>query len=1080
MSIVRLIGKNLSYFWRTHLSVLLGTALATAVLTGALLVGDSVDWSLRQSALSRLGGIHYALNSPDRLFSADLVADLAQMVDSDVESGLQLSGMAISQRHEKRQVNKVDVLGINSNFWKFAGIDLNLAGNEVAINAKLATAIGVEVGAELSLRIEKPSILPRSAPLSAQNLAQTVRGRFTVRRILNNTELGNFNLSASQIRPYNAFVNMEWLQERVGLTNRVNAIFAGAGTDVQSLDQAVSSVWTPRQLGLRIQKRTDIIQLSSERVYLDSETARAAIFSGDGTGLLVYLVNSISCGEKRTPYSFMLAGGVSTDMRDDEIIVNQWLADQLDISKGDSVRVEYSGLLSSGGFEKRTRSFTVHSVVPMASLEVERVLMPDFPGLSDVESCKDWDAGIPMDRELLKDLPNEEYWKQYGETPKAIVTLAAGRSMWANRFGNLTAVRWDGRNFSDMQIRRQLRAELDPSKTGLFFRPVYRQALAAVSNAIDFGQLFLGMSFFLIAASLMLTALLFVFGVQCRAEEMGTLLALGWRQRRVRSLFLGEGGVIALLGSALGALFATGYTRFLIWGLNNCWRNAVANSTIQYHAETVTIVTGTVVSFACAIGAIAIALFLQSRCSARDLLTVDQTIDRAVSSINDNDGTRRGRNAVSLCLPVVTLMGAIGIVVRALLGDTGNIVILFFVAGVLLLISGIGFIRFTLGRVYIRRKGEVPTLNGLAVQNAEYRRGRSLTVIALLASGCFIIFSVSSMREDITAHARQSWAGTGGFELFGKSTVPIPGQSGGEIFQPLDSLPIKVRDGDDASCLNLNRAQTPRLLGVDPDSMSARRAFFKRVDVWKLLKKKLPDGVVPALVGDSDTAMWGLEKRTGLKDGEILSYRDESGTEFSVKLVGELPMRLSVFQGSILISNTDFTRLYPSEAGYRMFLLNVPAGEEEKTIVKLNSEYERYGLDMVPSVARLLEFYTVESTYLGMFLILGALGVVVGNVGMGIVVLRNIRERQSEIALLRAIGYRRSMIRRLLISEHALLLVAGLGTGVLASMVSILPAIVILQTSVSPVSLAVLLFSIAATGAASIIVAVEIGNLDGV
>ena len=52
MSLVR---RSLLYYWRTNLAVILGVATAVAVLSGALLVGDSVRASLRDLVLSRLG-----------------------------------------------------------------------------------------------------------------------------------------------------------------------------------------------------------------------------------------------------------------------------------------------------------------------------------------------------------------------------------------------------------------------------------------------------------------------------------------------------------------------------------------------------------------------------------------------------------------------------------------------------------------------------------------------------------------------------------------------------------------------------------------------------------------------------------------------------------------------------------------------------------------------------------------------------------------------------------------------------------------------------------------------------------------
>ena len=102
-------------------------------------------------------------------------------------------------------------------------------------------------------------------------------------------------------------------------------------------------------------------------------------------------------------------------------------------------------------------------------------------------------------------------------------------------------------------IDAALRKTISPASVGLEFQPVREQALAASSQAVDFGQLFIGFSFFLIIAALLLMGLLFQFGLEQRAREIGTLLALGFRPRQVRRLFLREGAALALAGGVIGA-----------------------------------------------------------------------------------------------------------------------------------------------------------------------------------------------------------------------------------------------------------------------------------------------------------------------------------------------------------------------------------------------------------------------------------------------------------------------------------------------------------------------------------------------
>jgi len=334
--------KGLRFYWRSHLGVLLGTVLAAAVLTGSLLVGDSVDGSLRKFALQRLGKIHYAISTPNRFFSRGLV----DKVPGDAAAVLQLRGMAMARDN---QINRVQVLGCDSNLWNFAGLEFQLLENEVALNQKLAGALGVTEGDEISLRIEKPGLLPRDAPLAAQKEGQTVRGRFKVARVLSGDELGRFSMSANQVVPYNAFVNLQGLEERVELDKKANLLVS-----------AVSgfSEWSADDFGLHFQSLEGMVQLESEGIYLDPEATRAAMAVPGAQGTLTYLINAISKDRKSTPYSFVIARS-GAGLGDDEIIINRWLADELDAGLGDTVSMKYFELLPANQFVERQRDFRV-------------------------------------------------------------------------------------------------------------------------------------------------------------------------------------------------------------------------------------------------------------------------------------------------------------------------------------------------------------------------------------------------------------------------------------------------------------------------------------------------------------------------------------------------------------------------------------------------------------------------------------------------------------------------------------------------------------------------------------------------
>ena len=67
------------------------------------------------------------------------------------------------------------------------------------------------------------------------------------------------------------------------------------------------------------------------------------------------------------------------------------------------------------------------------------------------------------------------------------------------------------------------------------------------------------------------------------------------------------------------------------------------------------------------------------------------------------------------------------------------------------------------------------------------------------------------------------------------------------------------------------------------------------------------------------------DKTAGIEKGDLIPYRDDAGREVNLKLVGKLPMRMSVFQGTVLISAKNFTELWPSREGFRAFLIDAPA-----------------------------------------------------------------------------------------------------------------------------------------------------------
>lgn len=1046
-----LIFRSLRFYWRTQLGVLLGVSVTCAILTGALGVGNSVRATLRQMALARLGKTEWALASSEHFFRAKLADELAGDLKATVAPVLLLRG-SVAVPDGRARANNAQVLGVEDRFWVLGEAQNMLAGSradEAVINEQLAAQLGVRVGDSLVVRVEEPALVSRDAPLSGRSDA-AVAIRVRIGAVSGDAGFARFGLQANQVPPLSVFLPLATLQTHLKRAGQANVLLTDAK---QGPDAALQLHWTLADAGLELRNLADgrTRELRTERVFLDPAVEAAAhSLSSNATGVLTYFANEIRCGTNATPYSFVTA--VGTSHRNDEVMINRWLADDLGARVGDVVTLRYFVIGARRELREATAQFRVGTVVPLTK---DDSWMPAYPGLADVHNCREWTPGIPIVTERIRP-KDEEYWNIYRGTPKLFLGLAAGQQLWSNRFGRLTAIRFPAAAGSPADIKRALQTKLDPATLGLFFMPVRAQAVAASAQAMDFGQLFIGFSFFLIVAALLLTAMLFAFNLEQRHTEVGLLRALGFAPRQIRRLLWYEGLVVAGLGTLLGVALGVFYTRLTLWGLATIWQTAVGAVAFHYHAAPTTLALGVILSLVAAGVAMAVVQRAQAQRAPADLLAGGAAVEQGHVPV---------RSRLGWVVGLLGLSGAIVLLLSAHHGRDPEAAEIFFGSGACLLLAGLGFGQVLLTAL-VRTARMAGNLAALGRRNAARRRRRSLTTISVLASGVFLLVAVSAFQRDPRQTAQERHSGTGGFALFAQSALPIyddlNSPAGRAVFglsaeelRDVHIVPLRLREGDDASCLNLNRAQQPRLLGVAPDELERRQAFsFLQTQAggglgparptqstvgrdgssrrWLLLNQPQSDGAVP-VIGDEQTIVWAL----GKKLGDTLPYTDEQGRTFTLRIVGVLAS--SMLQGSLLISEQNFVAHFPTTGGYRAFLVDASAARAAEVSVALSRALQDRGLEVVLAWERLAQFMVVENTYLGIFQVLGGLGLLLGSIGLGLVVLRNVLERRSELALLLALGFRRRDVQQMVLHEHWLLIFLGMLIGMLAAVVAIGP-----------------------------------------
>jgi len=1086
MRLLGLVKKSLLFYWRTNLGVLLAVTTGTAILTGALLVGDSVHHSLRMMVTARLGGTNLALVANNRFFTAGLADKLEKELNTITAPVLYLRGIVANSDGTKR-ANKIDVLGVDKRFFNIGEGDNPFGedfGEGIVLNDSLAARLGVTIGDEVVLRIERPALMSRDIPITPDS-DLSLAFRLVVKAVAGPSEFGRFSLQANQIPSSNAYVPIQWLQEKLDRAAQANILLVAGDTNdgltVEKANEAISKSWQLADAGLEFHKldRRDVLEIRSRRIFIDESLSKAAMNAADdAVGILTYFVNELRCGDRTTPYSMVTAMGhsqgpnsiIPRDMQDDEIIINQWLADDLDAKAGDLLELTYFVVSPMRKLDREKSTFRVRRILSMEGLAIDPDLMPDFPGLAKADNCRDWDRGIPIDLDKIRKR-DEDYWDKYRGTPKAFVTLKAGQAIWANRYGNLTAVRYPLAEKPGIQTTENITAkilkEVDPASIGLYFQPVRARGVKAGNEATDFGQLFLGFSFFLIVAALVLMSLIFVFGVENRSEQVGMLLAVGFPTKLVRRLLFIEGGTLALLGAIIGTVAGLLYTKAMIYGLATIWRVAVSGSVIQFHAKSSTLSTGAFAAIAVSLIAIWLTLRKQVSRPAHELLVGElkwQFFEAAPVK----------RRRISLWIAAIAAAAAAGLLAIMTTAEGSSAAGAFFGAGALLLIAGLALIQFFLRMLKDRWSKPLASLAGLGLRNSTRRSGRSLAVAGLLACGIFLVIAVGANRHDPLKNAHRRDSGTGGFAIFGQSAIGVVhnlndktgrqsiGLDGSNLLN-VNVIQLRLHEGDNASCLNLNRAQTPSLLGIQPEQIQGAFRFTETIkgagkdDGWLLLSRNHDENVVPA-IGDYATIVWALGKSVG----DELEYTDEKGRTFRLQIVGML--KNSILQGSLLISEDEFVGRFPSENGYRVFLIDAPPREADKVMDILSAGLTDFGLALTPAAQRLAEFSAVENTYLSIFQLLGGLGLILGSIGLGLVVLRNVLDRRGELAMMQAVGINKIALKRMVLYEHGALCMCGLVCGIIAALVAVGPALSSPAANVPYPSLVLIILAIAISG----------------
>ena len=1099
MTGTRLVIRSLIHYRRTGLVVAFGVAVATAVIVGSLLAGDSVEASTRAVTLARLGEIDVALTAP-RFFEVEVARRLADHPAAREHASrvvpVILAEGALTAPDTGITVPRVNVIGVDDVFWELypGGARPTVDGTTAAMNAALAADLDVERGARLELRADRPNGAPHQTLFGHRDPQKTTAPvRLAAGQVLDDGRSGDFSLSPQTETPRNLFVDRAWLAQRIDTEGQVNALLI-AGRDAEpapaELTAALSDAAGLHARGQRLEPNPDhgYLSLESRTLLLTdrmAEAARAAAADTDGRAALtsIYLAETVRLaqGDETASISYAVAAGVEPlgpspiwPVEPGEAVLNRWAASDLGAEPGDRIEVTWLVPGIDEEYVAKSDRFEVTEIAELEGPTADPGLVPTFPGITDADTVGEWDIPFPLDQPVTE--RDEEYWDRYGPTPKLFVSLDDTRRMWGDSAEGrwLTSVRVAPENGSGLEAYRDRfeRALLDrfsAGEAGLVFRPVRREALEASRGSTDFRGLFLGMSMFLVVSGAALAGMLMRLSVERRAAEMGTLRACGVTERRAGRLILAEGAVLSAVGAAAGVPLGALYAYGVIAGLQTWWTGAVAGAALWLHVGLGSLLIGLAAGLAAGLLSVWWGVRLLRRRRALDLLAGWRALGAT--------GVRPGSTRMLAAAAVGSLVIAAVLVLFSAVVPALEPPVAFFGSGAALLVAGLAGCALVLGGA-LGRRGNRVSLFRLTVRNAAAHRGRSMLAVGLLACATFVIVTVAANERDygrMDPTRRES--GTGGFTLRAISSLPLrhdPARPAGrarlgftdedeDLMRDVRVYGFLLSSGEDISCLNLARPQRPTVLGVS-DRMIERGGFIVRTEdpaenPWTLLGGG-NDGPAPAFA-DSESAQWQLHK--GL--GDTLTIPTEGGDEVELRFRGLISA--SFLASEVLVAEADFRRIAPSETAPRFFLIETPAEKTDAVADLWRRRLGGLGVEVRRTDQILNDLIGVQNTYLMTFLTLGGLGLLLGTVGLVVVLLRNALERRAEFALMLATGFERRHLALLLVAENAGLLAAGLACGTVAALAAVAPHLASLNSNVNWPALAGVLGGIFLVGLAA-------------
>ena len=638
--------------------------------------------------------------------------------------------------------------------------------------------------------------------------------------------------------------------------------------------------------------------------------------------------------------------------------------------------------------------------------------------------------------------------------------------------------------YDSVAAARRVETELDSllaDVDGVEVQPVKEQVLDRAEEQGDsFRELFIAIGSFAVLAGVLLLVNIFVMLAEERKSELGMLRAVGLKRRDLVRIFVIEGSLYAVAAAVLGAILGIGVGRVIVLVTSGIFAS-FGDLTLTFSAPGSSIATGGLIGFVICMATIVLTSLRNSRLNIiraiRDLpepadkprrpaVTVLQTLAFLAGAAGSVSAVSNGDSTGALAMPALA-----GLFLAMLLGRVVNRRIVISVISVLVLfwaVFAFEFVEFSGGDIntfivqgivltaaavalvgqnqesiaaVLRRLGgnsSIVARIGLAYPLA--RRFRTSMTLAMYSLVIFTLVFISVLSNTLGSLTDQTVADEGGGYDILASVSPANPVAPGDVeaadgvanvgTMTVGGAEYKRAFDDEFSPWGIGGVDSAFVEGGPPALREWQDTFADEAAVWQAV---LDD---PSLmIADAFFLQGGGgPPERNVEPGDVVQVRDPSTgavSERTIAAVADAGQTITAW-----MSRESAADAVAALAPVRLYIAAEDGAVPTEVAARLQGEFLTNGLKADSFQDLAVDQTRANSQFFRLMQGFLALGLVVGIAGLGVIMVRAVRERRREVGMLRSLGFPSSKVRSAFLLESGFVALEGILIGCGLSLVT--------------------------------------------